>query len=368
MTGMITLEYLGCAIAVSGGAEDLAWLREFLSPPFTVTERDASHRVSFTTDPKRYAAVFMRGPARDGGKIPCFAFDQREVEYPRWQGADGEAVVFDAEFRTFYVVNDASATIEVVAPDDNHWPRVGLMRVVREIAVAHAEANGALSVHGAAVALGGHAAVLAGPKRSGKTSLLFHTLLHDGAALVANDRLMLHRQGAAWQATGMPTVISVRKGTRALFPDAFEAAVEDTTPASLSRRERATYAEKRAGREDGSLVLNPDQLCDLSGVERIGSTALGAIVLPRVDPAQQGLTVIRLSAADAVAGLPGALFRPASRFFYTLGRETGFPAIDGRGVIDAVSGVVPCFACVLGENAYSAATRAEILSQLLGSP
>ena len=366
--GTIVLDYLGCTIAVSGGGEDLAWLQEFLSPPFAPVDRRAAHRVVYTTDPARYMAVFMRGPDREGGKVPCFAFDQREVEYPIWQSERGETAVFDAEFRTFYVADSASGTIEVVAHRDDRWPRVGLMRVVREVATAHAEANGALAVHGAAVALDGHAAVLAGPKRSGKTSLLFHTLLHRGAALVANDRLMLHREGAEWRATGMPTVISVRKGTRTLFPDAFKAAVEDTTPASLSRHERAAHSANGAGREDGALVLNPDQLCALAGVDRTGTVALSAMVLPRVDPAQRGITVTRLSPADAVARLPAALFKPASRFFYTFGRETGFPATDSGGMIESIARSVPCFECVLGDNAYSATTRAEVLSQLLGSP
>lgn len=363
----ITLDYLGCVIAVEGGIEDIEWLREFLVPPFALSRRTAAHRVRYTADAERYKALLARGTDDRARTVPCFTFDQRDLEYPLWQAGPDETVIFDPEFRSFYVVG--ADAIEIVAHRDNCWPRVGLMRIVREIATAHAEANGALAIHGAAVALGDRAAVLAGPKRSGKTSLLFHTLLHPGAALVANDRLMLHRAGTAWQATGMPTVISVRKGTRALFPEAFQAAIADTTPASLSRRERASFTAQGAGRDDGALVLNPDQLCALAGVERTGTAELKAFVLPRVVAEGHGIALTPLAPKEAAARLPDTLFKPASRFFYTLGREAAFPVQPSlEGSLEAIAAAIPCFDCILGAEAYRAQTRSETLSRLLGPP
>ena len=368
MTSAIALDYLGCAVTVSGRADDLAWLREFLTPPFALSKAAARHRIAYTTDAARYAALRSRTSAAPERKIACFAFDQRDVEYPAWLGENGETVVFDDEFRSFYIVKGASGPIEVVAHRDDHWPRVALMRVVREIATAHAEANGALGVHGAAVAIGDGAAVFAGPKRSGKTSLLFHTLLHPRAKLVANDRLMVHRNGVDWKTTGMPTVISVRKGTRALFPEAFAAAVDDPTLASLSLRERQSYTGVGAGREDGALVLNPGQLCALAGVERTGAAAFKALVLPHVVPEHSGMSLTRLAPAAAVTRLPVTLFKPASRFFYTQGREPAFPAQTGLDdTFAAIAAAVPCFECILGENAYTGQSRSELLSRLLGS-
>jgi hypothetical protein len=266
------------------------------------------------------------------------------------------------------VIGCPNADVEVVVHHDDNWPRVALMRVVREIATAHAELNGALPVHGAAMRFGRSAAILAGPKRSGKTSLLLHALLQPAAALVANDRVLLDRDGDTWKATGMPTVVNVRKGTRLLFPDAFASLRDDPALASLTGAERDRHASKGKGRDDGALVLNPMQLAGATGAERAGTTPLMAIVLPRVDRERRGLALARLAPEDAAARLPTALFRPASRLFYTRGQETrlrGHDSIDQALTHLATS--VACFECVLGEDAYSAASRVEFFQQLFGS-
>jgi hypothetical protein len=215
------------------------------------------------------------------------------------------------------------------------------------------------------VRLGDKAAILAGPKRSGKTSLLFHALLQPGATLVANDRVVLHRDGETWQATGMATVVSVRKGTRALFADVFASQRDDPTLASLSAEERARHVGKGKGRDDGAMVLNPMQLCELAGTGRAPTTALAAIVLPLVDPKRRGLTLTRLASDDAAKRLPGALFRPASRLFYTRGQDS---ALAGHGhvedVLARIASSVACFECILGADAYTSASRADFLNEI----
>jgi hypothetical protein len=111
------------------------------------------------------------------------------------------------------------------------------------------------------------------------------------------------------------------------------------------------------------------QLCEITGAERAATTALKAIVLPRVDPDRQGLALQRLDPNVAAARLPSALFQPASRLCLSRGRDAALPAIaDTDGVLTAVAKSVPCFECVLGENAYSSESRAHFLSQLLGTP
>jgi hypothetical protein len=361
----LALDYLGCAIAVTAAPAHLAWLREFLSPPFAAAPPAAAqHTVRYTTDPTRYKAVLARGPAPGSRKLACFAFDQREVVYPVWGCVGTETVVFDAEFRSFYVIGGDVADVEVVAHQDDHWPRIGLMRVVREIAAAHAEAAGALTLHGAAVKFGDGAAILVGPKRSGKTSLMFHALLRPGTALVANDRVML--EGPDWRVTGMPTVINVRRGTRALFASAFAPVRDDPARASLSAAERAMRTATSAARPDSALVLNPAQLCEIANAERAGTTPLKAIVFPHVDPDGKGLALKRLDPAAAQAQLPSALFQPASRLCISRGRDPTLPAIaDAAGVLEAAARSIPCFECVLGEDAYAGDSRTDFFSQLL---
>jgi hypothetical protein len=365
----LTLDYLGCTVAVSAEEAHLAWLREFLSPPFAVGATSAAKfRVAYTTEPARYVAVFVRGPDAATKKLSAFAFDQRKIEYPRWRGERGEIVLFDAEFRCFYVIGGPNADVEVVAHRDDNWPRVAMMRVVREIVSAHAEAQGSLPVHGAAVRFGANAAILAGPKRSGKTSLLFHALRNPDAELIANDRVFLTGASDAWHVTGMPTVINVRKGTRVLFPNTFASLRDDPTLASLSAAERDAYARPLNGRDDGALVLNPMQLATATGAERADTTSLKAIVLPRVDPDHRGLSLTRLAPEEVVPRLPSALFPSASRLFYSRGEDASLRSHNG---VDAplarLAASVACFECVLGDGAYSDATRAGFFQQLFGS-
>lgn len=363
----LTLDYLGCAVAVSAEEAHLAWLREFLSPPFATGRAGAAQfRVTYTTEPARYVAVFVRGPDATAKKLSAFAFDQRKVEYPRWRGERDETVLFDAEFRCFYVVGGPNADVEVVAHRDDNWPRVAMMRVVREIVSAHAEAQGSLPVHGAAVRFGAGAAILAGPKRSGKTSLLFHALRHPDTELIANDRVFL-TGASAWQVTGMPTVVNVRKGTRVLFPDIFAALRDDPTLASLSAAERDGYARALKGRDDGALVLNPMQLATATGAERADTTPLKAIVLPRVDPDHRGLSLKRLAPEEAAARLPSALFPSASRLLYTRGEDASLHGHNGLDEpLTRLAKSVACFECVLGDGAYAEATRADFFQQLFG--
>lgn len=357
----ITLSYLGTAIRIEAAPSELEWLEEFLCPPFGRSEARPTRRIVYTTDPERQSAVFMRGPDPRGQRLACFVFDRRGIDYALWKGDGKETVIFDSEYTTFYVLGGSHADVEIVAHRDDRWPRVGLMRVVREIAMAHAEANGAIPIHGAAVKLNGRAAILAGPKKSGKTSLLLHLLRQPGAGLIANDRVVVQASGNAWQATGMPTVVNVRKGTRELFPQIFADAPEDPTLASLTRPERDAHPTMRVHRDDGGLVLNPLQLAELTGTGRIGNAPLGAFIFPRVVPEQDEIVPQRLDPAKALARLKESLFPPAVPLLAGLNAASSDPTALPR-LVEAV----PCFDCALGRNAYAEGTGARMFADLLG--
>ena len=94
------------------------------------------------------------------------------------------------------------------------------MRVVRELLVAGAKAaDRLLDLHAAAFATSVGAVLLVGPKQAGKTTLLTHFLRCQQVSLIANDRVLVDVEPVPPIAFGVPTLVSVRKGTLELFPD-----------------------------------------------------------------------------------------------------------------------------------------------------
>ena len=92
-------------------------------------------------------------------------------------------------------------------------------RAVRALLAAKAWAAGAVAIHAAAIAVGGWAYLLCGPKRRGKTTNLMAALQHlPGVQFLANDRVYLHQRGTELMALGSPHSIPVRAATFRQFP------------------------------------------------------------------------------------------------------------------------------------------------------
>jgi hypothetical protein len=116
----------------SSEAGALAWLEEFLCPPFE--RRRASpddERVRFDVDDARYAALAREHAQGAVRALPCFALDTRVVHHPGRVEPD-RVTAFDAQFGCFYAVS--ADGVEIVAAARSEGRRSGLMRVLREIA------------------------------------------------------------------------------------------------------------------------------------------------------------------------------------------------------------------------------------------
>jgi len=61
--------------------------------------------------------------------------------------------------------------------------------------------------------VGDRGVILAGPKKSGKTTLLMHLLSGGGADYVANDRVAVAWRDGVPVLRGMPTIITLREAT-----------------------------------------------------------------------------------------------------------------------------------------------------------
>jgi hypothetical protein len=353
------LRYLGLTVRVeSMDPEDLVWLEEFLVPPFELVEGVAGDcAVSCDIDAERHGALLRDGTTSDGATLACFALEQRLVRLPVWSSHRGERLVYDEEFNVFYRRTVGAPHVHLLTPPGNRAARIALMRAVREFATNQAWRSGGLVVHAAAFAIGDDGFVLAGSKGAGKTSLLTHMLRHREARFVSGDRARLAPAGDGPVIRGLPTLVSLRAGTLAMFPELRDQLATRTYQHALRLGEAtATPVSAQRSANDGR-SLSPAQFCELLGVTRTAQARLAAVLFPRVTGARGGIGLDPLSAERGTARLIDSLFRR------TLSGQApglfdlhGVDPVSGEGSVEercrAVAARVPCFECRLGLNAY----------------
>jgi hypothetical protein len=331
----------------------LAWLDEFLCPPFE--PRSASvpdERVRFDVDERRYAELagdHERGPTRE---VPCFALDTQVVHH-RARVEPDRTTAFDARLGCFYVVSPDG--VAIVAHPRSEARRTGLMRVLREIATQrYRRGSRVLELHAAALAVGERGVLLAGPKGAGKTTLLVHTLACPEARgrLLANDRVFV-ALGEPPVVHGVPTIVSVRPETLEMLPRLLEDLPDLPRLSRLAASELgsalATHGRHPGGRR---IRLSPLQLCRGLGVEAAASAPLSVVVFCEVAPDASGFEVTQLCDAAAREALAACRYGAVSGARDTVFARLGTPQQDEDALLDELAARVPSFSCRVGPDAY----------------
>jgi hypothetical protein len=344
------------------------WLDEFLTPAFERRAGTGEPQVRVAQD--GYEALLESRPSTLPDVEACFALDTEVVHHPAWR-LDGTTVMHDEKFECFYLIDESD--VRVVTHRKSIRPRVGSMRVIRELATASALTDASrFQLHAAAVEVDGRAVLIAGSKGAGKTTLLAYLASSTGAAVVTNDRALLSRTARGYEVRGVPTIVSVRPSTPALLPHVFRDAVPAVPqPAHLTRAEWDA-ARAREGFFDVSnrLKLSLPQLARLLGVGLAARAPVGAVVFPESSPRPVGPVVIPLSAAEAEQRLYAARFGLSARkssptVFERMARRVR-PAGADQAVLSELAAVVPCFRVGLHADAYrDAAAAVALLSPVL---
>jgi hypothetical protein len=322
----------------------LAWLREFLGGAFDVPSPSAP--------PDHTLALELgRAPPSDAppaDEIECFSLDGSFLKLPGRRAPDGSLRIRDDAESILYEIRGRDVTI--LAAADGPAVRLALLRVAREIATAHALAQGHVHLHAAAISVSKGVLAIAGPRGSGKTTLLLHALLAGGARYVTNDRLFVDLSVGPPLARGMPTIVSLREETIARFP-AFLRRLQATAYA----RDR-TLAEAEARRtRDWRPNLTPAQLVRLARAGEAGTGLLRAAVFPAVAQGIERFEVCRLGADDAASRLRQGIFlatlpeRPAAAFAAGIRPRDG-PEIDR--LCRQLAARIPCLDVRVGPLAY----------------
>jgi hypothetical protein len=349
----------------SADASHLAWLREFLTPHFELRPGGGHDcRVTVIEESERYGAVFALGPA--GGTLDAFALDTRLVSLPRWTPAGVETRLLDTAFEVFYEIAEGGRSITVLSAAGNPKIRTALMRAVRELATNRAQRRGGLLLHASAFAVGDRGVLIGGPKLAGKTTLLVHALRVASARYVSNDRVMVLPQTAPATARGVPTIVALRSGMLALFPELADRVDRASYHHRQSLGEPAPVSPGAGAPLPTNANMSPAQLCRLLDVQPLAQCEVAALVFPRITHEAGGLSVRRIPEAEAATRLTGALFGvPSSRWCSDVFALAGDPAPpDLPALLDrgrALAARVPAFECRLGESAYESRSTAELL-------
>lgn len=209
MTLRLSLDGLSVALGAAESA-DLEWLVEFYGlgddqgsePPPDVIPLE----ITLTRDRLSHAAAARR--AESAGPGPGWTMSGRDGSLRRWREG-GAGWGWDPELEI--AIRVTADAVEVIGDEDVVSGRVGLMRVLRDLHERHLLAAGGLLLHASAVAGDDGVVVIAGPKKSGKTTLATYLLAHAGAAYTSNDRVVLMPDG---RVIGIPTIVSLRAESR----------------------------------------------------------------------------------------------------------------------------------------------------------
>ena len=149
-------------------------MAEFLSPAFEVDQvsEHTPWQVTLTIEAGQFDELrreYERSPRQT---FDVFTLDDHFTQGEGWLRSNRQRVLWDSQYRVFYVVSEDGRRTEMVAPHPTVRYRVALMRIVREMATVHCSRQGMLHMHASSLCSGTNGLLISGPKRSGKTSLL----------------------------------------------------------------------------------------------------------------------------------------------------------------------------------------------------
>jgi hypothetical protein len=373
----LRLEIDGTRISVeTDDATDQVWLAEFLAPAFGAGAphaNPAEWRVRLTVSEDRYdeLCATLEGAPRD--EIEGFGFDGSFSRHRWFSDEQGRTWAHDGRWVLFFGVDASARSVRVIARDRTDRARLGLMRVVRELATAALSSRGRLPVHGAAFGMNGSAVLICGPKRAGKTTLLVHAL-QSGGTFLSNDRVFVDTAGPP-RAQPMPTIVMLREGTLKHHAGLAAAFTEARFDRSLTLAECAPGVPRPEPRGPAGWKLrgiSPAQLCRLTGAPMRGRAPVGLLLFPTIDPTVEGLVIEPLDPRTARSLLERSLMKPchptrhSPLFAPHLSGAPLDPAVETdrcRRLVEAV----PARTCRLGPDAYrgnllEALRRSEALS------
>ena len=343
-TGLI--EAWGEATRVTCPPDDLAWLREFLEPSLSFDSAlSATRHVELQVDQSRYDSRLRILDSRPREELECFTLDGKFESFPGCTTDEGGLLLHLDRFRLLLEVCPLRRDIQLVAAAPAARVRLGLMRVIREVATVAALRAGAIPFHGAACVDEGRAFCLLGAKQAGKTTSLIHLLQEDHRRFLANDRFFVQETAAGLEVRGMPTIVKVRSGTLGLF----EGLAGQATATPWHRERTLNEVRTQPGRPSATAeAVSFSQAQFLEIMQRSASrdAPLSWVLFPERDDRATGVEFRPIATAEAASLLaknllsPGTVLKTSAVFDSAASRE--IPPADILRMCRLIAAQVPC--------------------------
>ena len=289
---------------------DISWLTDFLYPQF---QRDddavADCTISLVADLQRFDDLYALDAVVENIELPGFLLDGHTVDLPQWNSPSRDTAVFERQVGAFYLLSENGEQIEIVSKRFHPWLRARIIRVLRELLMAHLRTTGWFVLHAAAALIDGGAVAVAGPKNSGKTHLMIRLIEEFSARPIAFDRLAVLARNDEISGQGLPTMVSVKSHTASVYADRFDNLSPDHGRAVLTVAEEKELLLIQAPSPDHErLLMNPGQFCRLFDVAPAGPAAISTIVFPRASEPGEGSHLRTLSPTEVQDRMRTALF------------------------------------------------------------
>lgn len=338
---------------------DFLWLKDFFEGAFDfdlqVASGSAVQRVSLSRDfDALEEAINMAG--QSSGSTLAFVLDTEVQHLPSWKRRDGALCAYSTFYDVLYARQEEIQIFDSSAPfAEGRRARGGLMRAIREQAMDHIWRCGDSILHGGGFTIDDHAVLIAGDKRSGKTSLLCAALtLLPGAQFLANDRIALSLRGTKLTARSIPTIISLRKGSLGVVPGLAR------RTSTLNSYYNGMPLPHSGPRE--KIAMTTRQFASIMEIDVAARATVQSIVFPMVDTEQETFALRRLDQDESLKMARNAIFAKSH-----LGEHSELFACPDSGAFPSSEALlerlgeatadVPCFELRMGPRFY---TRQEI--------
>ncbi|GBF75589.1 hypothetical protein PA598K_04007 [Paenibacillus sp. 598K] len=194
-------------------AEQISWLREYLSPYYMICE-DETERVEsslfFTMDS---SLIDLIREAVLGSDVK-FVGSYRGENIKEYKISNELKIQKTSERESYIIFNsERSWFVLIMHPSDAQLLQEP-SRVIREIMVRKLEKNNELMIHAGAVEKNGLGVMICGEKGSGKTTTVLGFIYYSDYNYISNDRIMLAvENNRLTKIKGVPFAAAIRLGT-----------------------------------------------------------------------------------------------------------------------------------------------------------
>jgi hypothetical protein len=281
----------------------------------------------------------------------------------------GQRIVVDQKQGVFYSARREAKEIEIVAPGTGVEGREPLMKVVRELAMSLVRAESALVLHASACSIDNEGIVIAGAKRSGKTSLLSYALMAADAVYVSNDRVAIRSSDAGPQVHGIPTIVTVRSSVFEFLPELRERLLASGFQSKRTMAEAAANLPTPRPGRSGRYGLSPPQFCSLAGAGAVSSCPASVVLFPQIGALPGAMQLVPLGVAEGGRRLAESIFGglhrrvPSGLFELKASPPSCSEVLIQRCA--ALARQVPCYEVKLGPHSYDDRESARVLTRAL---